>query len=112
MELVAYSGLEQMQTFIAWKVEPPPIHYLTGMRPTEVGDGTCEFQGPASGWLASPSGFILGGTLGILADGPLGGSIQSRLPAMTPYTTSELSMSYLRPAPPDGRTLTARGKVV
>jgi uncharacterized protein (TIGR00369 family) len=97
---------------IAWEVQPPPIHHLTGMQPTSAREGTADFQMPATGWLASPSGFILGGVLAVLADGPLGSAIQTTLGPGTPYTTSELSMSYLRPAVADGRTLTSRGRLV
>jgi uncharacterized protein (TIGR00369 family) len=111
-ELWARPGCEQIQEMIDWNVGPPPIHYLTGMRPTAIGEGTCTFEGPASPWLAGTAGFILGGTLAILADGPLGCAIQSLLPPGTPYTTAELSMSFLRPAVADGRPLKATGRVV
>ncbi len=80
LELFARDGLEQLQTMIRWEVQPPPIHHLTGMKPTSAREGTADFQMPASGWLASPSGFILGGVLAILADGPLGSAIQTTLP--------------------------------
>ena len=111
-ELAGLSGREQMAAAIDGFVQPPPIHYLTGMRPTEIGEGTSEFAMPSTGWLASHAGVISGGVLAALADGPLGCSIQSLLPPATGYTTSELSMSYLRPAYPDGRDLTARGRVI
>ena len=111
-ELGARAGLEQVGAMIDGLVAPPPIHHLTGMRPTAAGPGTCDFEMPATGWLASPSGFILGGVLAVLADGPLGCAIQTELGPGTAYTTAELSMSYLRPAVPDGRTLTARGRAV
>ena len=111
-EVFARTGLEQLKTYVAFEVAPPPIHHLTGMRPTSARLGTVDFQMPATPWLASPSGFILGGVLGILADGPLGSAIQTIFPPGTPYTTSELSMSFLRPAVADGRTLTSRGQLV
>jgi uncharacterized protein (TIGR00369 family) len=110
--LWARSGREQVQALVDGAVPAPAIHYLTGMHPTAVGAGTAEFQMPATGWLASPSGMILGGVLAMLADGPLGCAIHSRLPPGTAYTTSELSMSYLRPGITDGRTLTARGRAI
>lgn len=111
-EMLGLSGLEQMQVAIEGRAVKPPIHHLTGMRPTEVGPGTSTFTMPSTGWLATPYGVINGGILAALADGPLGCSIQSNLPPGTIYTTSELSMSYLRPAFPDGRTLTAKGRVI
>ena len=112
LEVFARTGLDQLRAYVGFEVAPPPIHHLTGMRPTSAREGTVDFQMPATGWLVSPSGFILGGVLGMLADGPLGSAIQATFPPGTPYTTSELSMSFLRPAVADGRTLTSRGQVV
>jgi uncharacterized protein (TIGR00369 family) len=111
-EMLGLSGKEQMEWGIAGRMVPPPMHHLTGTRPTAIGDGTSEFTMPATEWLATHTGVIPGGFLAVLADGPLGCSIQSRLPAGTIYTTSELSMSYLRPAYPDGRDIVARGRVI
>jgi len=88
------------------------MHHLTGIRPTEIGPGTSRFVMPSTGWLATHYGAITGGILATLADGPLGCSIQSTLPAGTIYTTSELSMSYLRPAFPDGREIVSDGRVI
>jgi uncharacterized protein (TIGR00369 family) len=53
---------------------------------------------PATGWLLNSAGAIGGGTLAIVSDIAFGCSIQTELPAATPYTTAELSMSFLRPA--------------
>ena len=111
-ELWSRPGLQLLQAMVDGNVVSPPIHYLTGMRPTAVGPGTAEFQMPATRWLTSPSGFILSGALAVLADGPLGCALQTRLGPNTAYTTAELSMSYLRPPFADGRTLTARGRAV
>ena len=107
------TGLEQCEAFIARVNSPaPPIHHLTGMRPTAVGPGTGTFTMPASPWLAGPTGHVLQGMLAVLADGPLGCAIQTTLPPATPYTTSELSMSYLRPVQADGGELVCHGHVV
>lgn len=111
-DLLGLSGIEQMRAGIEGRTVPPPMHHLTGMRPTEIGPGTSTFVMPSTGWLAAHTGIISGGILAVLADGPLGCAIQSTLPPATPYTTSELSMSYLRPAFPDGRDLVARGRVI
>ncbi len=100
VDLLGLSGLDQMKVGIEGRAEPPPMHHLTGVRPTAIGPGTSEFVLPSTGWLASYTGVISGGILAVLADGPLGCSIQSTLPAGTLYTTSELSMSYLRPGLP------------
>ena len=54
---------------------------------------------------------VTGGTLALLADVAFGCSVESELPAATPYTTAELSLSFLRPARPGGM-LTASGQAI
>lgn len=110
--LFALSGLEQLRSYLRGLAPVPPIGRLTGMIMEEVeGDGAT-FTMPASGWLVSPQGVIAGGVLAILADAPLGSAVQTALPPMTPYTTSELSMTFLRPATPRSGLLKARGRLI
>lgn len=109
---LSWSGLQQMRAFLTHTAPNPPIHYLTGMRPTEAGPGTSTFVMPATGWLASPPGLVQLGTLAILADGPLGCAVQTALDPATPYTTAELSISGVRPLVPTGGTIVARGRLV
>src|SRR5437867_11954000 len=66
---------------------------------------------PASGWLVASNGVITGGTLAIVADIAFGCSVETELPAATPYTTAELSLSFLRPARPGGM-LIASGQAI
>jgi uncharacterized protein (TIGR00369 family) len=99
------SGLDQIRAFLARLAPKPPIGHLTGMRPTEVGPGMSTFEMPASGWLLSTPGWIL-------ADGPLGSAVQTALPAATPYTTAEMSLTAFRPVGEESGTLTARGRLI
>ena len=114
--LIGYSGLEVIRLFLAairdGKGNPPPIHHLTGLIPTEAGPGMSTFRMPATGWLATPAGVFLGATIGIPADGALGTAIQTALPPATAYTTQELTLNYLRPASTDSEVLVARGRLV
>ena len=64
---LSLSGLEVMRGFIRGLGPAPPISYLTGMRPTQVGPGTATFSMPVTGWLLSPPGLAQLGTLAILA---------------------------------------------
>jgi uncharacterized protein (TIGR00369 family) len=109
--LFGLPGIDQMRLLISGRVAPPPIGYLTGMRPTEVGAGTATFTMPITSWLPTPNGPVIGGVIAILADGPLGCAIQTILPPATPYTTSELSINMVRPVPKSGQ-LVARGRLV
>jgi uncharacterized protein (TIGR00369 family) len=109
--LFGLPGVDQLRARLDGRAPAPPIHYLTGMEPTEVGLGTSAFSMPATRWLLSPQGLISVGTLAILADGPLGCAIQSALPPLTALATSELSLRVLRPARANG-SLIARGTLV
>lgn len=89
----------------------PPLFHLTGARPTGFGNGTADAEMPASGWLLNSAGLIGGGMLAIVADIAFGISVQTELPAATPYTTAELSLSFLRPASA-GTTIAAHGQAI
>lgn len=107
--LLRLSGLEQLLAGIQGRGPAPPIHHLTGLRPTEAGVGRATFVMPASGWLQNAAGIFPGGVLAFLADAPFGGAISTGLPVGRVVTTTELSMSFLRPATPRSRMLIGRG---
>jgi uncharacterized protein (TIGR00369 family) len=92
---------------------PPPIHHLTGLTPVESGFGTSTFSMPATPWLQTTvPGLMSGGVLAFLADGPLGTAIITLLPPLGYMTTSDLSLSFLRPATLESETLIGRAKVI
>jgi uncharacterized protein (TIGR00369 family) len=109
--LMALSGRDRLETWRLSKSPPPPLYHLTGSRPTAVGDGTADAEMPASGWLLNSAGLVGGGTLAVLADIVFGCSIQTRLGPGIPYTTAELSLSFLRPASAGG-ALAASGQAI
>ncbi|MDQ6746794.1 MAG: PaaI family thioesterase, partial [Candidatus Dormibacteraeota bacterium] len=105
-------GLDMMRTFQEGFSLPPPVHYLYGLSPTHAGPGSSTFTMPASPWLLPPQGIISGATLALLVDGPLGSAVQTGLAAATPYTTAELSMTFVRPVLADGRPLTGTARLL
>ena len=110
-EWLGLSGIEQLRLFLSGHVGRPPIGRLTGMHLTELGVGSATFVMPITGWLQSPQGLMTAGAVAILADGPLGCAIQTTLQPATGYTTTELSMNMVRPAPRSGN-LIGRGRIV
>jgi uncharacterized protein (TIGR00369 family) len=106
------SGLEILRAGIAGELPAPPIHYLTGMRPVEAAEGSATFVMPASEWLNSPLARVQGGAIALLADSALSCAAQTIVPAGTTYVTLDLKVNFLRPVSPDGKDLTAYGKVV
>lgn len=111
-EVFGLPGVEQLQTFLERGGPRPPISSLTGSVPVHFAPGEATFVMPATGWLSSGSGVVGGGTLAMLTDASLGCAVQTGLGPATPYTTAELSMTFIRPIPADGRLVTARGKLI
>jgi uncharacterized protein (TIGR00369 family) len=109
--LLALSGRDRLKGWGRRQVAPPPLTRLTGARLVEVGSGTATAEMPASGWLLNSAGVIGGGALAMVADIAFGCSIETELPPATPYTTAELSLTFLRPARPPG-TLSAGGQAI
>ena len=111
-QAAALSGLELLRGFISRHTLPPPIHYLTGMMMTEVLPDSVTFTMPVTDWLLSPQGVVAGSALGFLVDGPLGCTVQTSLHAAMPYTTAEISFSFLRTVHPGVGTLTGKGRLI
>ena len=67
---------------------------------------------PASPWLCSPTGLVEGGFLVYLADAAVAAASATLAPAGTASAPIDVTVKFIRPAPPDGRDLTAVGRVV
>ena len=96
--MLGLSGVDSLQAALKGHGVRPPISRLTGMLLVQAeADGTAVFEMPGSGWFLSSQDQISAGALTMLADGSLGCAVMSALPPATPYTTAELSMSFLKP---------------
>lgn len=100
--MIGLPGLEGLRLAVLGKGIRPPISYLTGLFLTEVDEGYAVFEMVASDWLLSPQDQISVGALMMVADGALGCAVATGLPARVPYTTAELSMSFLKPCAANG----------
>jgi uncharacterized protein (TIGR00369 family) len=109
--LFGLPGIEQLRRQMTGESPESPLSRLTGMRLAEITPGEAEFTMPLTGWLAGADGLISPGPLAIPADAAMACAIMSRLPAGTPFTTSEMTLRVLRPVRPGGH-LRARGRVI
>ena len=110
---LALPGVERMQGAIRGELPRPPIYHLTGLTPIDAGHGYSTFTMPVSPWLQSTvPGLITGGVLAFLADGPLGTAMATVLPPLGFMTTSDLSLSFLRPGTLESGTLTGRARLI
>ena len=118
--MLSISGPERFRAWSRGAAPPPPLFHLTGAAFAGFGDGTSEAVMPASPWLANSVGLLSGGTLSILADIAFGCALETKLPAGVPYTTAELSLTFLAPVRPGpttdpsrpGGTLSAHGQAI
>jgi uncharacterized protein (TIGR00369 family) len=111
-DMFGLEGLGFMRAFRSGHSPAPPLNRLLGIAVGDVGSGHATFTMPATSWLLNSAGTISGGSLAIVADAALGCALLTELGPATSYTTSELSMTMVRPARPDGQTISANGQRV
>ena len=110
--LLGMTGLEQFRPFMRRELPLAPLYHLTGLVVSEAALGTATFTMPASPWWQTSAGVFFGGTYAFVADAALGGAVFTALPPATVLATSEMSMSFLRPASVDSGQINARGRVI
>jgi uncharacterized protein (TIGR00369 family) len=110
--LLSLPGLDQFKVFMKRRVPFAPLFHLCGGVFSEAALGTATFSMPASPWWQTAAGVFFGGTYAFAADAALGGAIYTSFPRATVLATSEISMSYLRPATVKSGTINARARVI
>jgi uncharacterized protein (TIGR00369 family) len=109
----ATDGLGVLQSLITGDLPAPPLAHFCGITPVAAKAGTTTWTMPASEWLCAPvQGRLYGGAIAMLAGTAIDGAVQTTLPAGTAFAPVDLKVYFLRPVPPDGRDLVARGTVI
>lgn len=112
----AMAGVDYMRAIVAGEVPPPPIAVTMRMRPVELDEGRCVFEGQPGEEHYNPIGVVHGGYAATLIDSALGCAVHTTLPAGVGYTSLGLEVKYVRPLTRDtGRvlceaTVTYRGR--
>ena len=109
-EAVALTGRAQLEAALSEDGADAPLNHLTGMRLTEIGDGTASLRLPLSPWLGGLTGAVELGPLVIPADAAMACAIMTRVPAFCSFTSTEVALRLLRP--PTGGAVTARARVL
>jgi uncharacterized protein (TIGR00369 family) len=100
------TGMEYMEAIVAGEVPPPPIAVTMRLRPIELGEGRCVFEGEPGEEHYNPIGVVHGGYAATLLDSALGCAVHTTLPAGVAYTSLGLEAKYVRPITRDtGRVL-------
>ena len=111
-DVLRQSGLEILRSFLERSLPAPPVAALTGLRLSDVGLGLATAAMPASPWWQSGAGVFLAGTLAFVADLPLSAAVMTSAPPDTLVTSSQLSVSFLRPATLASGTFVGRGRLI
>jgi uncharacterized protein (TIGR00369 family) len=106
------SGLDFIRAQVAGELDPPPIHYLIGIRPTAAEDGKVTFALPCSPWLSTAFRSVQGGFTALLAEFALTGAVFTTAAPGEAIATLDLKVNLLRPVLPDMRELTAEAEVI
>jgi uncharacterized protein (TIGR00369 family) len=106
------SGLEFMRAQVAGELEPPPIHYLLGVRPTAADEGRATFVLPCSPWLSTSMRTVQGGFTAMVAELALTAAHFTTAAPGVAVAPLDLKVNLLRPVLPDMRDLTAEAEVI
>jgi uncharacterized protein (TIGR00369 family) len=106
------SGAEILRRQLAGELPAPPLHHLTGLKLTEVGEGTATFALPATEWLTSPARRLQGGVIAMQADFAMLAAAETMAAPGVAIAGLDLKVNFLRPVAPDGSELTAQAEVV
>jgi len=110
--LLGLPGPERARVFAEGLMPMPPIAHLFGLRPQPRTPEEAIFTMPSSEWLQTSFGVFFASTAILAADAPFGSALVPSMAAGVYGTTSEVSMSFLRPASPSSGLLTARAHKV
>jgi uncharacterized protein (TIGR00369 family) len=105
-------GLEIIRRQMRGELPPPALHHLTGIEPTEVGEGQATVRMPASEWLNQPGRRLQGGTIAMLADFAMLIAVETTIEPGIAFAGLDLNANFLRPVAGDGRDLIARAEVL
>lgn len=105
-------GLEFAKRSVRGDAPAPPIHHLVGLTPTDAGIGKATFAMPVTRWLEDQSGIIFGGWNAVVADAALAVALLTGQPPGRIASTTELFLSYVRPATRLSGSLVARAQAI
>jgi uncharacterized protein (TIGR00369 family) len=106
------SGLEFMRLLGSGELGQPPMMATLNLTVVGVDEGYVEFECTLGQFMYNPIGVIHGGLAATLMDSVAGSAVHTTLPAGTAYTSTDLSVHYLRPITLDLGTVRGIGTVI
>ena len=106
------SGRAVLEAQLRGELPQPPVYELFGLALNEVGDGVGVVSLPCTRWLCGPVGYVQGGVIALLAHTAMQAAVETTVVTGARCVPLDVKVNLVRPVPPDGRDLVARGQVV
>jgi len=107
-----YDGIAFLEAIRTGELPPPPIAALLGFEIVEVERGRVTFAMDPAEKHYNPIGMVHGGVTATLLDTVMGCALHTMLPRGVGYSTSDISVRYLRPVTLDTGRVIATGTVL
>jgi uncharacterized protein (TIGR00369 family) len=111
-QIAGLTGRETLQAMLEGKLPAPPISRTLNFILTEVGDGTCVFEGEPTAEFLNPLGGVHGGWALTILDSVTGCAAHTTLPPNVGYATLETKGNFARAISPATGRVRATGTVV
>lgn len=105
-------GLEFTRQLVAGAQGPIPIFATLGYSVTAIDEGRAVYLGQPSEFVYNPIGSVHGGFAAAIIDSAASSAVQSTCRPGTGFTTTHLSVRYLRPMTADQGPVQAVGTIV
>jgi len=109
---MALSGRALLQAIVDGELPPPPFAGTTCIKLTGVGEGRVVFTGMPEQAFLNPLGTIHGGWIATIIDSALGCAVHSMLKPGQTYTTTAMTVHYVRALKPDSGEVRCEGVAV
>ena len=106
------SGRELLSAMVRGELPAPPFAGTTHIRLVEVGDGRAVFVGQPADAFLNPLNTIHGGWIATIIDSALGCAVHSKLAPGQTYTTTAMTVNYVRALLPDSGEVRCEGVAV
>lgn len=111
-EIAGLSGCETLRKVMSGELPRPPFAGTTKMLLTEVEEGRVVFTGTPDFAFLNPMGTVHGGWIATILDSAMGCAVHSTLKPGQLYTTTSMTINYVRPLMADSGAVRCEGRAV
>lgn len=111
-EIAGLSGCETLKRVMSGELPRPPFAGTTKVLLDEVEEGRVVFTGTPDFAFLNPMGTVHGGWIATILDSAMGCAVHSTLRPGQLYTTTSMTINYVRPLMADSGEVRCEGKAV